>query len=60
MTGKSTQEDIVSRRELIRAAGAAAVVGSAVGSVTAVGAEMGAKPPGGMSAATNEICRWTL
>ena len=57
MTGEFTQEDIVSRRALIRAAGAAAVVGSAVGSVTAVGAEMGANPAGGMSAATNEICR---
>jgi hypothetical protein len=57
MTGEFTQEDIVSRRALIRAAGAAAVVGSAVGSVSAVGADMATKPAGGMSAATNEICR---
>jgi aspartyl-tRNA(Asn)/glutamyl-tRNA(Gln) amidotransferase subunit A len=57
MTGEFTQEDIVSRRALIRAAGAAAVVGSAGGSVSAVGADMAAKPAGGMSAATNEICR---
>src|SRR6266576_442333 len=56
MTGELT-DDTVSRRELMRAAGAAAVVGGALGSVPAVAANMSARPSGGMFTAANEICR---
>src|SRR5690242_2890851 len=56
MTGEFS-EDTISRRELMRRTGAAAVVGSALESVRAVAADTSAQPSGGMSAAANEICR---